>query len=50
MITIQEQINHYTIDPVTNCWNWNGATTNEGYGRMKINKKCYGVHRISYQI
>jgi len=46
---IKEKIQNYTKDKA-GCWIWNGATTNFGHGRIKINNKTLSVHRISYEI
>ena len=32
------------------CLEWQGAKTNRGYGRVKINKKSYLVHRLIFCI
>lgn len=35
-----------TIDPETNCWNWNKSTTSAGYGQFTRNKKYWTTHRF----
>lgn len=35
---------------VGDCWVWNGAPVSGGYGRLKINRKSYLVHRLAYEI
>ncbi len=30
------------------CWEWQGSTDLYGYGRMEVNRKRYGIHRLSY--
>lgn len=35
------------VEKTNNCWNWIGALSH-GYGRIKIEKKCYLTHRLSY--
>lgn len=44
----------YSIDKVTNCWNWNGNLNWCGYGelRKRINKKSYRIraHRFSFEL
>ena len=32
------------------CWEWNGCTIPNGYGKIQIFKKSYLVHRISWLI
>lgn len=29
------------------CWEWQGATTKKGYGRVKIDSKLYSPHRVT---
>ncbi len=35
--------------PETGCWTWTGVKSN-GYGRMKIRRRFYVAHRISYEL
>ena len=41
-----------TIDPITNCWNWDGPTSGDGrgggYGRVCISGCTVAVHLVSY--
>jgi hypothetical protein len=32
----------------SDCWNWTGATSSFGYGRVKIGGRLYSTHRIAY--
>jgi hypothetical protein len=32
------------------CWEWNGARSSNGYGHMRINYTDYLVHRIVYEL
>jgi len=32
------------------CWNWTGATSPKGYGKVRVNEKVYLASRISYFI
>lgn len=32
------------------CWCWQGAQRNGGYGHLYVNGRWYGAHRISYEI
>ncbi|MBL1322132.1 MAG: HNH endonuclease [Methylophaga sp.] len=40
------------IDPITNCWNWQGATSGDGrgggYGRISISGATSAVHRVIF--
>lgn len=36
-------------DPETGCWNWTGST-DKGYGRINVNGKPVGVHRVMYEV
>lgn len=38
---------HSSIDKTTFCWLWNGTLSGDGYGRINIGGKLYGVHRVS---
>lgn len=47
-------IRHFTvIDPISQCWNWNGHVNEKGYGRIGIkrNRRSLSVsaHRMSYE-
>lgn len=37
-------------EPNTGCFIWTGATYQNGYGILTINKKCISAHRASYFI
>lgn len=37
------------IDPLTNCWNWQGTLDSGGYGRMMVRGKCLRMHRLNFQ-
>ncbi len=32
------------------CWIWQGATTNQGYGEITFAGEVYYTHRLSYQL
>lgn len=36
--------------PGPNCWTWDGAPYNGGYGRMYFNEKVQAAHRVSWQL
>jgi hypothetical protein len=38
------------IDPVTDCWEWQGCTNNIGYGFIRDGKRMRTVHRTSYEL
>lgn len=40
----------YTIKKDSGCWEWKGAKTTSGYGRMKVNNQAWMAHRYSYTI
>jgi hypothetical protein len=33
------------VDPVTDCWEWQGAKGANGYGRIRVTEE-FGVHRV----
>lgn len=37
-------------NPETFCWEWQGSLNQDGYGRMRINKKKVMCHRVSYEL
>lgn len=37
----------YTIKKETGCWEWKGAKTTTGYGRLKVNNVAWMAHRYS---
>lgn len=38
----------YTVDTISNCWNWNLFIGPTGYGHFKCQGKHYRAHRFSY--
>jgi len=38
------------IDPESGCWNWTKSKNPKGYGRVKVQGKCEGAHRVSYRV
>ena len=38
------------IDPVTDCWEWQGCCNNIGYGFIRDGKRMRTVHRVSYEL
>lgn len=43
-------LSRVVVDQTTGCWNWTGATSKFGYGRMGIDNRTYSAHRVSYQV
>jgi len=43
--TIERFHKLYTVDEKTGCWNWNGGTDFDGYGKFWINHKAFRAHR-----
>ena len=37
-------------EPMSGCWLWSGSFYTNGYGVLRINKKRYYSHRISYEL
>lgn len=37
-----------TVNQETGCWEYNGVTTEKGYGRISHNGKKFRVHRLSF--
>ena len=42
-------LNKIIIDEVTDCWEWQGAKNNIGYGMIRDEKKMRTTHRVSYE-
>lgn len=36
------------VEKTESCWIWKGATQKTGHGRVRINGKLLGTHRVSY--
>lgn len=53
--TIERIKRNVTINPITDCWEWNGSKRN-GYGRMIVGSRTDGTrrsasaHRVSYEL
>ena len=41
--------NKVIIDPVSGCWNFTGASTKEGYGRIHLDGRLQLPHRVMYE-
>ena len=38
------------VGDMTDCWNWTGAKTKDGYGQISVKDKIKLAHRISYEL
>lgn len=38
-----------SMEPMSGCWLWTGATNPNGYGHMSVNGHFVDVHRVSYE-
>lgn len=38
------------VDKTGKCWIWTGAASRNGYGKLRLSKRYYLAHRLSYQI
>jgi hypothetical protein len=38
------------VDPVSGCWNWQGAKDRDGYGQLRFNYQHLKVHRFVYTV
>lgn len=47
---IETRLLDRTIRTPSGCWEWQGAKTLAGYGKMYANQKCDDTHRISYRL
>jgi hypothetical protein len=47
---LYRRIDNYTvIDESTGCWFWTSIINHGGYGIVKMHKRPYRVHRVSYE-
>lgn len=46
---LQRLLNKVIIDDATDCWEWQGATNNIGYGMIRDEQKMRTTHRVSYE-
>lgn len=46
-VLIGELVAHSKIDRRSGCWLWTYTYDSDGYGRMRVNNKTIGVHRVS---
>lgn len=40
----------YIVRKDSGCWEWQGAVTREGYGRLKVNNVAWMAHRYSLML
>ena len=45
---IESFMSKIQIDPVSNCWNWEGYIEKNGYGHASYKNKTIRAHRLSY--
>jgi hypothetical protein len=38
------------VDPKSGCWVWTGYVTHMGYGRIRVNGRSVGTHRLAYEL
>lgn len=38
------------VDKTGDCWIWTGQRTRDGYGRISVNQKYVGAHRVSFEL
>lgn len=43
-------VTHSVVDDETGCWNWEGPSTEAGYGRVIVNGVYEPTHRVSYAL
>lgn len=46
---LERLLNKVIINEVTDCWEWQGATNNIGYGMIRDEQKMRTAHRVSYE-
>jgi len=48
--TLEEAfLTYFRPGPFTECWEWAGSRTNQGYGRIWFQNEYYSAHRVSYE-
>lgn len=40
---------NYIVDPVSDCWVWQGAKNDSGYGQLRIDGETQYAHRVFYE-
>ena len=45
----QKLLNKMIVNPQTQCWEWQAATNNIGYGFIRADGKMRTAHRVSYE-
>jgi hypothetical protein len=38
------------VEKTPTCWLWRGTTGQDGYGRIVVDRRLRGAHRISYEV
>lgn len=48
---VEYLMSHVSVDERTGCWNWLGALTTKGYGRLQLKRyRIYYAHRVAWMI
>ena len=45
-ITLNQILGGCAYNEANGCWEWQGAATKQGYGRVKLSRKLYTPHRV----
>jgi hypothetical protein len=46
---LERLLNKVIVNEVTDCWEWQGATNNIGYGMIRDEQRMRTTHRVSYE-
>ena len=46
---VKDKLDNFKIDEKTDCWNWQGSTSSNGYGSVSIKGVNYRANRLSYE-
>lgn len=53
MISMEDALKFWSrvdVQSPDDCWEWQGAASAKGYGRIKLDGKLYSPHRIAYEL
>lgn len=45
-VTLNQILRGCVVNDVSGCWEWKGASSKKGYGRVKLSRKLYSPHRV----